>query len=156
TASKLAADYKSLQDDLPRLKQTVADLDALKGRVSTVESQVARVVPSPELKGSMGRDLIETLTRYSRYLAGFGLQATRVPSVAVVAKMPDGCYHGCFYDNQIFILKGSPAPALAVHEYSHNVLMPQDPADPDRQWQYSALEGGVANYLTADFLNSPV
>lgn len=156
TTDKIATEYKSLQDDLPALKQTAADVVALRTQLITVQSQVARVDPTPELSNVLAKELGETLNRYAEHLASFGLKARAVPSVRVVSKMPDDCYHGCFDRDQIYILAGRPAAALAVHEYSHAVLMAQNvPGNSDQQWQYSAIEAGVANYLTADFLKSP-
>jgi hypothetical protein len=47
-------------------------------------------------------------------------------------------------------------PAKVIHEFSHAVLLGSVPEPAKRQWSYSAVEAGVANYLTADFLNSPL
>jgi hypothetical protein len=46
--------------------------------------------------------------------------------------------------------------AKVIHEFSHNVLLVSVPEPQDLHWSYSAVEAGVANYLTADFLNTPL
>ena len=159
TAEHVKAEYKPLQDNLPHLQKIADQVSNLETRVNSVETEVARFARSSNLPPETEETLKRVLSQYRKYLTDLGLQPPIVPNVHVednIAKR--GCYHGCEIDGNIYILASRVTPSLVAHEYTHSVLLltPVVNGDPDQQWQYSAIEAGVANYLTADFLNSPV
>jgi hypothetical protein len=156
TADNLAVQYQPLQNDLPRLQQIVTKVTNLETRVNGIETQVARFATSSNLTPETAKTLESTLSRYSKYLVNLGLQPPITPTVHVEDNIASkGCYHGCEIGQNIYLLTGYATPALVVHEFTHTVIM-KATSGGDGQWQYSAIEAGVANYLTADFLNSPI
>jgi hypothetical protein len=154
TASDLEAQYKPLQDELPKLTQIATSVRGLEDRVSTVESAVARFAPSSALKASTQAELIKVLEQYTAYVKKLGLAPKSVPTIYVQAKLPVAGYDAYLDGDKIYVKPDHANPAKVIHEFSHAVLLDSEPAD--RQWSYSAVEAGVANYLTADFLNSPL
>ena len=155
-ASDLEAQYKPLQDELPKLTQIVTSVHGLEDRVKTVESAVARFSPSSMLKESTQAKLSTALEQYTVYLKRLGLAPKSLPIVDVQAQLPRAGYDAYYEDNHIYVKPEHANPAKVIHEFSHNVLLASVPGPLDRQWSYSAVEAGVANYLTADFLNSPL
>jgi hypothetical protein len=156
TATDLEAQYKPLQAELPRLNQIVNSVHGLEDRVRIVESAVAKFAPSSALEESTQSELIARLEEYTVYLKKLGLAPRSVPTIYVQAKLPQPGYDAYLEDNKIYVKPNHANPAKVIHEFSHAVLFDSEPTDPDRQWSYSAVEAGVANYLTADFLNSPL
>ena len=155
TASDLDAQYKPLQDELPKLSQIATSVRGLEDRVTTVESAVARFAPSSALKASTQAQLITVLERYTSYLKKLGLAPKSVPTVHVQAQLPRAGYDAYIEGDDIYVEPDHANPAKVIHEFSHNVLL-VPVQRPDLQWSYSAVEAGVANNLTADFLNSPL
>jgi hypothetical protein len=156
TATDLEAQYKPLQAELPRLNQIVNSVHGLEDRLRIVESAVARFAPSSALKESTQAELIAKLEEYTVYVKKLGLAPRSVPTIYVQAKLRRAGYDAYLEDNKIYVKPNHANPAKVIHEFSHAVLFDSEPTDPDRQWSYSAVEAGVANYLTADFLNSPL
>jgi hypothetical protein len=157
TASDLAAQYKPLQDQLPELNRIATSVHGLEDRLKTVESAVARFAPCSDIKEETQTELLTALREYAIYLKKLGLAPKSVPDICVQPKLPAAGYDAYFDlgDNTIYVKPNHANPAKVIHEFSHVVLF-EEPTDPDRQWSYSAVEAGVANYLTADFLNSPL
>jgi hypothetical protein len=156
TASDLEAQYKQLKDELPKLTEIAASVQGLDDRVRTVESAVARFAPSSVLKESTQAQLEKALDQYSLYLKKLGLAPKSVPTVYVQSQLPEAGYDAYFKDNNIYVKPDHANPAKVLHEFSHGVLLGPVPQERmDDLWSYSAIEAGVANYLTADFLNSP-
>jgi hypothetical protein len=156
TASDLAAQYKPLQDQLPELNQIVTSVRGLESRLKIVESAVARFAPSSALKESTKTELLTALGEYTVYLKKLGLTPKSVPEIFVQAKLPMAGYDAYLVDDKIYVKPDHANRAKVIHEFSHGVLLGQVPQPADRHWSYSAVEAGVANYLTADFLNSPL
>jgi zinc-ribbon domain len=154
TASELEAQYKSLQEELPKLKEIAASVHGLENRIVTVENAVATFAPSTALKKSVESQLMSTLTNYKLYLSRLGLAPQSVLTVHVLDKLPKDGFDAYYEDNEIYVKSSHADPAKVVHEFSHNVLLSRFPGNADAQWEYSAIEAGVANYLTGDFLNS--
>lgn len=121
--------------------------------------EVARFTRSAQLTPEIEATLKQTLVRYREYLSKLGIQPPVVPEVVVVDEatmQASECYHACDVEDKIYLLAGFATPALVVHEFTHTVFIRKIPGEPDRQWSYSAIEAGMANFLTADFLDSPV
>ena len=157
TARDLEAEYKPLKDKLPELNQIVASVHGLEGRVEKVESKVAKFAPSSALKDSTQAQLIRVLEQFTVYVKNLGLAPKSVPTVHVQAPLPKAGYDAYIEGDDIYVKPDHANPAKIIHEFSHNVLLvPELPGQPDRHWSYSAVEAGVANYLTADFLDSPL
>jgi hypothetical protein len=156
TASDLEAQYKPLKDELPKLNQIVTSVRGLEDRVRTVESAVARFAPSSALTDSTQAQLITALEQYTVYVKKLGLAPKSVPTVHVQAQLPRAGYDAYIEGDDIYVKPDHANPAKVIHEFSHNVLLVPLPRQPDLHWSYSAVEAGVANYLTADFLNSPL
>jgi zinc-ribbon domain len=154
TASDLEAQYKPLQDELPKLIQIATSVRGLEDRVSTVESAVARFAPSSAIKASTQAELMTKLVQYTAYVKKLGLAPRSVPDIYVQPELPVAGYDAYLDDDKIYVKPDHANSAKVIHEFSHAVLLDREPAD--RQWSYSAVEAGVANYLTADFLNSPL
>jgi hypothetical protein len=155
TASDLEAQYKPLQEELPKLNQIATSVRGLEDRVRTVESAVARFAPSSALKDSTQAQLITALEQYTVYLRKLGLAPNSVPTVHVQAQLPQDGYDAYIEGDDIYVKPDHANPAQVIHEFSHNVLMVPLPGEWDLHWSYSAIEAGVDNYLIADFLNSP-
>jgi transcription initiation factor TFIIIB Brf1 subunit/transcription initiation factor TFIIB len=83
TASELEAQYKSLQEELPKLKEIAASVHGLENRIVTVENAVATFAPSTALKKSVESQLMSTLTNYKLYLSRLGLAPQSVLTVHV-------------------------------------------------------------------------
>jgi hypothetical protein len=156
TASDLEVQYKPLKDELPKLNQIVASVRGLEDRVGTVESAVARFAPSSALKASTRAQLITALERFTVYVKKLGLAPKSVPTVHVQAQLPRAEYNAYIEGDDIYVKPDHANPAKVIHEFSHHVLAVSWPRQQDLYWSYSAVEAGVANYLTADFLNSPL
>ena len=161
TASDLEAQYKPLQDELPKLNQIVTSVRGLEDRVSTVESAVARFAPSAGLQKSTQAQLITALEQYTVFLKKLGLAPKSVPTIHVQAVLsrPETSYFETDHieGDHIYVLPDYANPAEVIHAFSHSVLLLQPaPPEVDLHWSYSAVEAGVARYLTADFLNSPL
>jgi hypothetical protein len=157
TASALEAQYKPLQDELPRLNQIATSVRNLEDRVTTVETEVARFAPSSVLGKSTQAQLITALQRFTEYVKKLGLTPSSIPTVHVQARLPRAGYDAYIQGDDIYVKPDHAIPAKVIHEFSHNVLgITGLPSASDAQWAYSAIEAGVANYLTADFLNTPL
>jgi ribosomal protein L40E len=159
TASSLEAQYKPLQDELPQLKEIVTSVHKLDDRVRTVESKVAKFAPTSALSPSTEALLIKALEGYSKYVKKLGLTPPQeAPTVHVLAELPQNNYNAYYEDGHIYVKPDHANPAKVIHEFSHGVLLDTlgQLDDQDLLWSYSAIEAGVANYLTADFLNSPL
>jgi zinc ribbon protein len=157
TASTLEAQYKPLQDELPRLNQIATSVRNLEDRLSTVETEVARFAPSSVLGKSTQAQLITALQRFTEYVKKLGLSPSSVPTVHVQARLPRAGYDAYIQGDDIYVKPDHAIPAKVIHEFSHNVLgITGLPSASDAQWAYSGIEAGVANYLTADFLNTPL
>ena len=156
TAKSLESEYKPLQDEIPKLQMIVTRVTDLQTRVATIETEVAHFATSSRLKPEVEKELRTTLTRYSSYLINLGLKPPIVPTVHVEDDISTkwGCYHACAVEGEIYLLSGYENSALVVHEFTHTVIN-RASGFPDEQWQYSAIEAGIANYLTSDFLGSP-
>jgi hypothetical protein len=121
--------------------------------------EVARFARSAELTPEIEATLKQTLIKYREYLSKFGIHPPVVPEVIVdEAKIKEfNCWHACDVEDTIYLLPGHATPALVAHEFTHTVFLQKaNFKDRDKQWSYSAIEAGFANYLTADFLGSPV
>ncbi|MEA2897619.1 MAG: zinc-ribbon domain [Bradyrhizobium sp.] len=157
TAGDLQAQYQPLQDELPKLTEIANSVRGLDARVTTVESAVARFAPSSELKESTQAQLMTALNHYTEYVKKLGLTPQSVPVVHVLSQLPKPDYDAYFENNHIYVKTDHANPAKVIHEFSHNVLIASlPPGKDDLHWSYSAIEAGVANYLTADFLQSPL
>ena len=156
TAIGLEGQYKPLQDELPKLNQIVTAVRGLEVRVTTVESAVARFAPSDAISQSTQAQFISKLEQYAAYLGKLGLEPKSVPTVHVQSPLPRPGYDAYFEGEDIYVKPSHANPAKVLHEFSHSVLLRDTPGPIDLQWSYSAIEAGVANYLTADFLNSPL
>lgn len=158
TASNLEAQYKPLQEELPKLTGIVDKVHGLETRLSSVESKVAKFAPSSALDPATQAQLTTALEQYAVYLTKLGLPPTRVPIVHVQETLPHAGYDAYFLDNEIFVKPNHANPAKVLHEFSHGVILPDlqiSGSEQDLHWAYSAIEAGLANYLTADFLKSP-
>ena len=124
-------------------------------RPPVFQSEVAQFVSSPALTSSMRTQLESALRDYAGYLARLGL-GPRSVVVHVQYQLPEPGYHSYLNGNDIFVLPDYASPANVLHEYSHAVLSESVSGDYDQQWAYSAIEAGIANYFTADFLKSPI
>ena len=156
TASELEAQYKPLRDELPNLNRIVTSVRQLEYRVGTVKSEVAKFTPSSALNASTQARLITALEQYTAYVKKLGLAPKSVPTVHVQAQLPQAGYDAYIEGDDIYVKPNHANPAKVIHEFSHNVLLVPMPRQLDLHWSYSAVEAGVANYLTADFLNSPL
>jgi hypothetical protein len=156
TASNLEAQYQPLKDEVPKLNQIVASLHGLENRLDKVESAVVKFSPSSVLAKSVQAQLMMELERYTLYVKELGLAPKSVPTVHVRAQLPRAGYDGYLEGDDIYVKSDHANPAKVIHEFSHNVLLVTVPEPEDLHWSYSAVEAGVANYLTADFLNSPL
>jgi hypothetical protein len=154
TASTLEAQYKPLQDELPKLNQIATSVRGLEDRVKTVESAVARFAPTSALDDSSQAQLMTALEKYTEYVKKLGLTPTSVPTVHVQAQLPRDEYNAYYEAGHIYVKPDHAKPAKVIHEFTHGVLIVQVPGELDLHWSYSAIEAGMANYLTADFLNS--
>ena len=156
TASTLEAGYKPLKDKLPELVEIAATLDKLGNRVSSLESEVAKFAPTSALSRSTRVALLDTLKDYSNYLKKLGLKLPNpAPTIYVDEKLPrDGQGSGLWWDGNIYVTPDHANRAKVIHEFNNGVLLDAPPID--TLWSYSAIEAGVANYLTADFLDSPL
>jgi hypothetical protein len=152
-AEALESQFKPLQDELPKLTQVATTLRGLEDRVQHVESQVAEFAPSTMLSPSTQTQLNSILNQYSQFLSNLGLRPKFMPTVHVQNKLEPG-YHSYLRGTDIYVLPAYARPANVLREFSHAVLM-EPIGSPDEQWQYSAIEAGVASYLTADFLKAP-
>jgi hypothetical protein len=153
------ADLELIDDPKQTIRKKCASVPA--GAPSLPSAgEVAHFIKSAQLTPQVETTLKQTLSRFrGDYLSKFDIRPAIVPQVAVdddkIRTL--GCYHACENGSTIYFLTGYATPALAVHEFTHTVLMPKSPpGDLDKQWLYSAIEAGIANYLTADFLSSPV
>jgi hypothetical protein len=155
TATDLEAQYKPLQAELPRLTQIVDSVHGLEARLRTVESAVARFAPSAALTPSTQAVLEKALEQYTAYVKKLGLVPKLVPTIHVREKLPVEGYDAYQDNDKIYVKPDHANPAKVIHEFSHIVLFDSVPQQ-DSLWSYSAVEAGVANYLTADFLNSPL
>jgi hypothetical protein len=124
-------------------------LDALAG-------EVAQFAPDPALTHSTEIQLKSALAQYVSYLRRLGLTPVKNLTVHVQDRLPEPGFYSYFSGSDIFILSSHAKPAYLIHEYNHAVLLRPFDGHPGQQWAYSAVEAGVANYLTADFLNSPI
>lgn len=156
TAGDLEAQYKPLQEELPKLNQIAASVRGLEDRVKTVENKVAKFAPSPALNVSTELQLTSALEHYTAYLRNFGLAPKSILTVHVLDHLPEPGYDAYIQNNDIYVQTNHAVPAKVIHEFSHNVLMRPISGDDNAQWEYSAIEAGVANYLTADFLDSAI
>ena len=157
TASDLEAQYKPLQDELPKLNQIVTSVRGLEGRVSTVEFAVAKFEPSAAIQKSTQAQLITALEQYAAFLKKLGLAPKSVPTVHVQEVLPRPEAGNAYFEgDNIYVLPAAANPAEVIHAFTHSVLLVQpEPIDLDLSWSYSAIEAGVAFYLTADYLNNP-
>lgn len=154
SATDLAAQYKPLQDELPRLTQIAASVRGLEDRVKTVENSVAKFAPSSTLGASTQAQLSSALERYKNYLKKLGLAPKSAMTVHVLEQLPEPGYDAYIQGNDIYLQTSHAVPAKLLHEVSHDVLLLPIPGGEDAQWEYSAIEAGMANYLTGDFLDS--
>ena len=152
----LEGQYKRLQDELPKLTQIATSVRALEDRVKTVESAVATFAPSPALKVSTQAELITALKQYTEYVKKLGLAPKSVPTIHVQAQLPRAGYDAYMDDDDMYVKLDHANPAQVIHEFSHNVLFLPMPGQENLHWSYSAIEAGLAHYLTADFLKSPL
>ena len=155
TASDLEAQYKPLQDELPKLSQIAASVRGLEDRVTTVESTVAKFARSPAIEKKSEAQLLTALEQYTAYFKKLGLAPKSVPTVRVQAQLPQPGYDAYYEDGNIYVKPDHANSAKVIHEFNHNVLLTPVRRPENDHWSYSAVEAGVANYLTADFLNSP-
>jgi hypothetical protein len=156
TAITLEAQYKPLEDELPKLNKIATAVRGLEDRLTTVECTVAKFAPSDAISPEIQARLACELKKYSAYLAKYGLEPNLVPTVYVRSTLPEPGYDAYFDGENIYVKPDHANAAKVIHEFSHSVLIPDIPQPADLQWSYSAVEAGVANYLTADFLNSPL
>jgi zinc ribbon protein len=156
TASALEEQYKPLQDELPKLNQIATLVRGLEDRVTTVESAVAKFAPSSALAASTKAELMTALEQYTAYVKKLGLAPKSVPTVHVQDPLPQAGYNAYYENGHIYVKPDHANRAKVIHEFSHDVLYVQVPLPQDLHWSYSAIEAGVANYLTADFLKSPL
>jgi hypothetical protein len=154
TASDLAAQYKPLEDELPRLTQIASSVRGLEDRLKTVESAVARFAPSSALKESTQTELLTALAEYTAYLKKLGLAPKSVPSIYVQEKLPEPGYDAYAEDDKIYVKPDHANRAKVLHEFSHGALLGDVPEPADRHWSYSALEAGLEGvmYFSADIL----
>jgi hypothetical protein len=152
TAADLQLQYKPLQDELPKLTEIANSVRGLDDRVQHVENEVARFAPSSNLSGSTKQQLSEVLKQYVKFLSGIGLQTKSVPTIHVQDVLPEPGYDSYLRGDDMYVQSDHAFPANVLHEYSHAVLMGPISGDYDKQWEYSAIEAGIACYLTADFL----
>jgi hypothetical protein len=151
----IEAQFKPLQDELPKLNQIATSVRGLEGRVSSVESAVARFAPSSALNAATQAQLTTALEDYTVYLKKLGVTPRSVPTVHILEQLPQAGYPAYIEGDDIYVKRDHANRAQVIHEFSHNALVVSVPGQPDRQWSYSAIEAGLANYLTADFLDSP-
>ncbi|MET4388906.1 transcription initiation factor TFIIIB Brf1 subunit/transcription initiation factor TFIIB [Bradyrhizobium sp. F1.4.3] len=156
TANDVEAQYTLLKDKLPQLNQIATSLRGLEDRVGSIESAVAKFSPSSLLNNSTQVQLITALEHYTKYLKELGLAPKSVPTIHVHTQLPRAEYDAYMEGDDIYVKLDHANPAKVIHEFSHNVLLSPVPGDKDLQWSYSAIEAGVANYLTADSINSPL
>ena len=117
--------------------------------------EVARFAPST-FPQSTQKQLKSVLVQYSQFLSNLGLNPRSIPTVHVEDTLPEPGYNSYIIGNDIFVRSDHARPANVLREYSHAVLVEPVNGDLDQQWAYSAIEAGLASYLTADFLKSPV
>jgi hypothetical protein len=142
-----------------KLKAIAASLDGLDNRVGDLESDVAKFAPTSAISRSSSAALVEILKDYSKYLKTLGLTPPKsAPIIHVEVQLPVQGYNAYYENGHIYVKPDHANPAKVIHEFNHGVLLPSPlPAlPPDSLWSYSAIEAGVANYLTADFLKSPL
>jgi hypothetical protein len=113
-------------------------------------------VGQAQLSSRAEEGLRKTLSAYASYLLDLGITLPNAIKVEIDDNLSaHGCDHGCAHPKELVLLrKDSANPELLVHEFSHIALM-DPPPYADEQWQYWAIEAGVANYLTTDFFNTP-
>jgi cell division protein FtsB len=155
TAGELEAEYKPLKDELPKLNQIVASVHGLENRLGKVESKVFKFTSSSAISEEDKARLIKALEEYTVYVNRLGLAPKSVPAIDVQPVLPGAGYDAYIEGNVIYVKPNHANPAKIIHEFSHSLLVDTVPGQVDRHWSYSAIEAGVANYLTADFLNSP-
>jgi hypothetical protein len=139
TGTSLQGDYNDLQAQLPGLKSIARDIQGLKQQMTDIDLQTK-----------------SALSDYAVYLTTLGFKAHYpIPLVRVLDQLPRPGYHSYLLDDEIFVLRPYAKPANVLHEYSHAVLFSPATSYADDQWVYSAIEAGLANYLTASFLRNP-
>jgi triacylglycerol esterase/lipase EstA (alpha/beta hydrolase family) len=123
---------------------------------TVLQNEVAQFVPSAALTQPTQEQLKSALVKYAQYLSVLGLAQNSVPIVHVQSTLPEPGFNSYVRGNDIFVRSDHARPANVLREYSHTVLLEPFRGDGNKQWAYSAIEAGIASYLTADCLNSPV
>jgi triacylglycerol esterase/lipase EstA (alpha/beta hydrolase family) len=131
-------------------------VSALHRSVPHAENEVAQFAPSAALTQSKQEQLNSALEQYAKVLTNLGLAPKFIPIVHVEDTLPEPRFNSYIRGNDIFVQTDHARPANVLREYSHAVLLEPFSGDRNKQWAYSAIEAGIASYLTADCLNSPI
>jgi hypothetical protein len=154
--------YSKLRDDASRYEALEQEVDSLKKSVAQIEKR--HFEPSSVLTPELQRTLEPLLAKFQVFVAALGYTTKQVQINILIAaddKSMPGAY--AFYDEEhhrIWMIREAAGdPGNMLREYMHSVLYsPGTPTSVDRldqDWQYYAVESGLAYYFPASFLDSP-
>lgn len=157
---ELTRQYGELRARLTDNQQLVSQVEELAKRVDVIGEKLG-FAPTSKATPQQRSALTQAFARFSAYLRQLGYAPTGGGvSIDVNEDMPGGAmaYYEPGTATMVLDKRYADNPAIMYREYMHHVLYGKAGLarlDADRGWMYSAIESGLATYISCSFQNNP-